>query len=98
MADETTRKLTLDDPVDAETLAQFNKLETARYEIGSQLLDLEQDRVRLLAAAHRVDEQRQRTFERILLERGLPPNTQVVVDSQTGRLQVPSKPENPEKS
>lgn len=86
------KKLTIDDPVDADTLAQFNKLESARYEIGSQLLELEQERVRLLSAAHRVDEQRQRTFERVLVDRGLPPNAQVEVDSNTGRLKL-LKPE-----
>jgi hypothetical protein len=91
----TSKKLTVDDPVDADTLAQFNKLEATRYELASQLLELEQDRVRLLSAAHRVDEQRQRTFERVLVDRGLPPNAQVEVDSNTGRLKVltPTKSE-----
>ena len=89
---EPTKKLTVDDPVDLETLNQFNKLEAARYEIGNQLLSIEQERVRLLSAAHRVDEQRQRTFERVLVERGLAPSTQVEVDSTTGQLKLVASP------
>jgi len=95
MTDTTSKKLTADDPIDLETLGQFNKLEAARYEIGSQLLTLEQEKVRLLSAAHRVDEQRQRTFERVLVERGLAPTTQVEVDSTTGQLKLLAhKPED----
>jgi hypothetical protein len=94
-----TKKLTPLDPVDTATLSDFNRLEGARYELAVQLLDLEQDKVRLLAASHKIDEQRKRTFERILMERGLPPDTQVQVDSTTGMLKVltPPKPADPPK-
>ena len=89
MSDETTKlKLTPDDPIDAESMQHFNRLEGARYELGGQLLNIEQERVRLLAAAHTVDTQRQRLFEKVLMERGLPPTTQVEIDSTNGKLRV----------
>jgi len=85
------QRLTMEDPIDKETLAVFNRLEGAKYEIGLQLLELEQERVRLLASAHQVDTQRQRTFEKVLLERGLRPDAFVEVDAATGRLRVLSQ-------
>jgi hypothetical protein len=92
MAADEPRKLTAIDPVDPETLATFNKLEEVKHDIAIKLLELEQDKVRLLATAHRVDEQVQRTFERVLVDRGLPPSTQVDIDSKSGQLTVRKAP------
>ena len=81
-------KLTPNDPVEPEALKQLDALQTARIEIAQQMLMLEQDKVRLLASAHAVDEQVQRTFERILVDRGMDPGTRVTIDSKTGKLEV----------
>jgi len=97
MADETTPKavkLTVQDPVSQESLKEFNQLEAARHEIALRLLELEQERVRLLAAAHKVGQQHERLFEKVLVDRGLTPTTPVDIDSTTGIIKVrePVKP------
>jgi hypothetical protein len=99
MADETPRKqqLTLDDPVDTETLQKFNKLEVARHELGARMLEIEQEKIRILGAAHQVDQQSQRLFEQVLLDRGIKPNAPVDIDSTTGKVTMrgAQKPEEP---
>jgi hypothetical protein len=81
------KKLTPNDPVPAEVIKRFHDLEEARGNIGLQLLSLEQNKIRLLAVVHQLDEQKQRMFEQVLMERGLPPETQVEINS-TGVLKV----------
>lgn len=88
-------QLTVRDPIDPDTLSILDRLEGARYDIGLKLLRSEQERVKLLAAAHRVDEQQQRTFERILMERGLAPNVEMEIDTKTGRITL-LQPESPD--
>jgi len=90
---EKPEKLTPESPVAKETLEEFNNLEEARFNLGLQMLQLEQSRVQLLAAAHKVDEHQKRLFERVLMERGLPVNSQVSIDSTTGQLTLVKKPE-----
>jgi len=86
MSDDEKRKLTINDPVGVETLGQLHELESRRSQIGSQLLDLEQDRVKLLAAAHRLDEQRNRVYEKLLLDRGITGTEPVEIDAETGKI------------
>lgn len=81
-------KKTVQDPVDPDTLQRFSALDSARYEIGDQLLDLEQERIKLLAAAHQIDSQKKRLFERVLVERGLDPTARVSIDFKTGEISV----------
>jgi len=93
MTEETkTPKLTLNDPIASETLERFTKLGEAQHNLALQLLRLEQNKIRLLAAAHQLDEQEQRLFEKVLVERGLPPTAQVEIDTKTGILRVLSQP------
>jgi len=80
--------LTSSDPVQADVLANFSELDSARYELGFRLLEIEQERVRILAAAHQVDQQRQRLFEQVLIERGLAPGTPISIDDKTGVIKV----------
>jgi len=84
--ESTQKKLTREDPVEPEILGRLGELEQARNQIGAELLDIEQAKVRCLAAAHKVDEQRHRLFEKVLMDRGLPPNSVAEVDAQSGRL------------
>lgn len=87
MSSESDAKgLTVRDPVSKEVLLKFEELDSARYEVASQLLTIEQERVRLLAAAHQIDLQRQRLFEATLTDRGLEPSTRVQIDSKTGAI------------
>lgn len=86
------KKLTPDDPVSAEILKKFSDLEEARNSVAIQLLMVEQSRIRFLAVAHQIDEQKQRLFEQILVERGLPPTAQVEINGKTGALRVLEPP------
>lgn len=83
-----SEKLTIQDPVDPDSLTKFSALDTARYEIADQLLDLEQEKIKLLAAAHQVEAQKKRLFERILVDRGLDPSARVSIDFKTGEISV----------
>ena len=92
-------KLTINDPVSLEVLQEFNQLEAARHDIAMRLLALEQERVRLLAAAHQVDKQHERMFEKVLVDRGVAPNVPVEIDHTTGHVTLgvsaASAPETP---
>lgn len=103
MVDDESRQLTLADPVDPETLAKLSEVENAKLQVGAQLLELEQDRVRLLAAAHRLEEQRMRVYEKILIDRGVTGHEPVEIDAETGAInlmrpgaQEAASPESPE--
>ena len=80
------KKLTLDDPVDADTLTKFSDLQSARLQAAERLLDLEQEKIRTLRAASNIDTERQRLFEAVLMSRGLPPNAPVEIDAKTGKV------------
>jgi hypothetical protein len=85
------RSLTPEDPVDAETLEHFRKLQEARQRFAESLLSLEQEKIQLLAAVKKLDDQRNRLFEGCLVERGMTPDTEVEIDARTGRISGPSK-------
>lgn len=88
MSEENPRRLTANDPVDLETLEKFNQLEGARQDIASRFLEIEQERVRLLSAAHQVDQQHRRLFEKVLVDRGLAPNTPLDIEATTGKITI----------
>lgn len=89
------KKLSPSDPVDKVTRDKLDDLGGARLDIAEQLLDMDMKRVQLLVSVQRLDEERNKLFERVLMERGLPPNTAVQIDVQTGIIKVlrPVKPE-----
>jgi hypothetical protein len=79
-----TPRLSPDAPVDAETLAKFETLTNSRLALGDELLDLEIRKVRLLAAAQRIDNEKSRLWEIVCMERGLPLTGAWEIDPQTG--------------
>lgn len=81
-------RLSLEDPVAPEVLGKLRALQEARMDVGDRHLTLQQEQVRLLAAARRIDEEKQRVFEALLMERGLPPDTVVEIDAGTGKVKV----------
>lgn len=91
MSDES-KKLTPNDPVDEATRRRLEEFTAARLDIGDKLLEIEQEKVKLLVAANRVDEERGRLFEKILMDRGLPPTTPVEIEAQTGIIRVLRQP------
>jgi hypothetical protein len=87
MSDQTESnqpKLTIADPVDVETLTKFQQLQGSRLQVAESLLNLEQDKIRLIRAASNIEAERQRLFEGVLLARGLSPNFPVEIDAKTG--------------
>ena len=87
MSDQTESnqpKLTIADPVDAETLKKFQQLQSSRLQVAEHLLNIEQDKIRLMRAASNIEAERQRLFEEVLMSRGLPPNYPVEIDGKTG--------------
>jgi len=88
-------RLTLEDPVTKEQMTQLAQLRDAKGMVAAQMLDLEQRKIQLLAAAKRIDEQNQRLFDGILVDRGLPPNTPVELDGPTGKLSLMQDPGHP---
>lgn len=81
-------KLTINDPIDAETLQKFSQLQMSRVQVAERLLDLEQEKVRTMRAAAQIDTERQRLFETVLVARGLPPNFPVEIDAKTGLMKA----------
>lgn len=95
MSTETTtetKKLTIADAVSPEDLARFAELEGARSQIAVRLLELEQEKIRTLRAASNVDTEKQRLFEKVLIERGLPPTAPVEIEASTGRIKLVDGP------
>ena len=94
MADESTeateRQLTLEDPVDAETLRQIEEVHNSRMVVAEQFLECEQEKMRLLAVAHRLDQQRNAIYEKLMLDRGITSSEQVEIDASTGKIALVS--------
>lgn len=80
------KRLTPEDPVEREVLEQLRELQDSRLQIAENLLDLEQSKIQLLASAKRLDDQRSRIFQAILVDRGLPPSLPAEIDARTGKL------------
>lgn len=89
---EEAKKLTVEDPVEPEVLKKLAELRDSRLRIGDQVLDLEGEKVRLLVAVRQIDAEKQRAFEKILMERGLPPTFPVEIDGQTGKIKPLAPP------
>ncbi len=83
---EDTKKLTLEDPVDADTLKKLGELREARLQVAERHLDMESEQVRLMVMARQLDAEKNRIFEKILADRGLPPTFPVNIDGTTGKL------------
>lgn len=83
-----TKKLGPGDPVDPGTMKKLAEIQTARVTFAEQLMDLEQEKVRILVGARQLDAERARTFDKILIDRGIPTGTPVEVDGQTGTIRV----------
>jgi hypothetical protein len=86
--EQEKKRLTVEDPIDEETRSKFLSLQDSRLRVGNRLLDLELERVRLIRTASTVDNERQKLFESILIERGLSPSQPITIDSDTGQITV----------
>ncbi len=85
---DEVRRLTADDPVSQEELGSLSELEEAETRVARQLLLIEQKRIYLLASAKKIEMQRNRVFEQILVDRGLPLDSIIDLDHRTGEIRV----------
>jgi hypothetical protein len=86
--EQEKKRLTVDDPVDEETRGKFSSLQDARLRTGDRLLDLELEKIQLIRSVSAIDNERQKLFERVLIERGLSPSQPVTIDSTTGQIKI----------
>lgn len=92
-AQQPQKRLTLDDPVGKEALDKLAELETTEINAALQLMAVKQEEVKLLAVGRRVEDERHRLFEKLLMERGLAPNTPATIDSTTGKITLVRPPQ-----
>jgi len=83
---EPTR-LTIDDPIAPEALQQLAALSNARMDLCDKNASLDQEKIAILAALKRLDDQKTKLFESLLVERGLAPDTEVTINPRTGKMQ-----------
>ncbi len=84
------KSLTKDDPLSTEALNQLNRLHSLYLQLASKLADLELEKIRVLAQIRTVAEEKDRFFERELVDRGLSPTTVVKIDEETGEITIVS--------
>jgi hypothetical protein len=92
MGTESEKKLTINDPVDAQTLKRMGEIQTRRLQLGEMMVDLEQEKVKVLVEVRRLDDERSKLFATVLSSRGLGPNVPVEVDPQTGKISLLNVP------
>lgn len=86
------KRLTLDDPVSPETIAQFQQLSEATSTVALDLLALEERKIQLLAISKKLREQHDRLFQGILVERGQPPQAPAELDTKTRKILLKTPP------
>lgn len=93
------KQLTANDPIDEELFEQLVTLRDAKQQFALRLLELEHEKIQILAASKRTELQTRRLFDQILVERGMDPTTEVFIDGQTRKLILKGaeNPKAPEK-
>lgn len=88
MASESDKnpKLTLNDPVDPALLKRIGEIQSRRFQLGDMLIDLEQEKVKIIVESRKLDDERSRHFATILSARGLTPDMPIEIDSETGKI------------
>jgi hypothetical protein len=87
------KRLTLEDPAGKDVLDKLGELETLEVNASLQLLSIEQEKVRILAVGRRVLDERNRIFEKLLIDRGLAPSAPVSIDTATGKISLVKPPQ-----
>lgn len=89
------------DPVSPDDLSRLAELDKTKTALALRLLDLENDKIRIMAASRRIEDEWGGLFRRFVEERGLDPQTRIEVNYKTGAVSVqtvegPSPPPNEE--
>lgn len=82
------------DPVGVEDLARLRELSMARDNIAHKLLSLELEKIAILAAGRRVDEEHDALLRRIMTDRGIAPSDAIDINPRTGEIAVESSRES----
>jgi hypothetical protein len=85
-AAETPQKKTINDPIAPDTLKKLAQITNARLQLADQLLDLEQEKIKIMVTTRQLDDEKQRVFEKELTDRGLAASAPVEVDAKTGMI------------
>lgn len=81
-------KKTIKDPIDPETLQQLAAIANGYTHVSEQLMDLEQERVRLIVTARQLIDEKSRVFSQELIDRGIAADAPVEVDAKTGEIKL----------
>lgn len=100
MADENgaPKRLTLEDPVDPSVITHLDTLHGHWMNLSERLTLLEQEKIQILAALKRIDDEKHKIFEQVQIERGVSPDMSVSIDPKTRLVEVlnpPAKVEEP---
>lgn len=82
------KALTINDPVEQEVLERFAQLDYSHIQVCRRLGDMELERVRLVRSLASIEQERTKLFEKVLLDRGLAPNTVVHIDPHSGEIKT----------
>jgi len=85
MADEK-KTLTLNDPLDTETLTRLTELDKAREGMAARNLFLDEEKVKIMAALRRVQMESDEIFMKIRVDRGVDPDRNVRIDLKSGKV------------
>lgn len=86
------KKLTINDPISPDTLKKLGALTNARMQLAEQLLDMEQEKIKIMVTSRQLDDEKQKVFDKELSDRGLPPSAPVEVDAKTGLISMVTPP------
>jgi hypothetical protein len=86
------------EPVAVEDLARLRELAGARDNVAHKLLSLELEKISILAAGRRVDEEHDVLLRRIMTDRSIPLTSTVDINPRTGEIIVESAVPPPVKS
>ncbi len=88
MANESDRKakLTINDPVDPVVLKRIGEIQNRRFQLGDAMIDLEQEKIKLIVESRKLDDEKTRLFAGIFSSRGIMPGTPIEIDPENGRL------------
>lgn len=93
---EAQKRLTLEDPVDPAILTQLEMLHGHWMDLAERNTRLDQEKIQILAALKRIDDERHRIFESIQVERGISPARRVTIDPKSRIIKVLDGNEKPE--
>ncbi len=80
---EVSKRLTLEDPVDEGMINRLGELQESWSNLAERNTQLDQEKIHILAALKRIDDEKGRLFEQVLIDRGLAPTRHIEIDAKT---------------